>query len=514
VNRRGPIDTRHLVYHERPIFEQGAPGRVGASLPELDVPEIDPAALYGAEARSEPAALPEVGEVEATRHFTRLSRWNHAVDIGPYLLGSCTMKYNPKLGEQAARLPGFAGLHPAQPEGTVGGALELMASLEEALCAIGGFSRAALSPASGAHGELCGLMMIAAYHRRRGVSPKKLLVPDSAHGTNAASSALSRFEPCTLATGDDGLLHLAEVEAACARHAGDVAGLMITNPSTLGIFEEAFGEIIACVHAHGGLVYMDGANFNALLGKVRPGSAGVDAMHLNLHKTFGSPHGGGGPGAGPVCVAEQLTPFLPIPTIERIGGQPSLSWDRPASIGRVRSFFGNFGVMVRAYAYIRALGGAGLTEAAEMAVLNANYLRVLLRGAYTPAFDRPSMHEVVISDARLKRETGVRALDIAKRLIDYGYHPPTMYFPAMVPGALMIEPTEIESRETLDAIAGAFLEIAEEARAAPEILRTAPHTTGLRRLDETRAARQPRLRWAPAPAPGSAGQGPEPGREP
>ena len=494
-----PIATRQLLHTSRPIFEQGAPGRSGASLPPLDVPAVDGNALFGALARDAAPGLPEVSEVEVTRHFTRLSRWNYAIDIGFYPLGSCTMKYNPKVNERAARMPGFAGLHPAQPESTMAGALELMWRLERCLCELGGFERVTLQPAAGAQGELAGVMMIRAYHASKGKRPAKVLIPDSAHGTNPASCTLNSFEVVSLKTGADGLLHASTVREACEKHKGDIAAIMVTNPSTLGLFEEQLGEIADVVHAAGGLVYMDGANFNALLGKVRPGEAGVDVMHINLHKTFTTPHGGGGPGSGVVGVGKLLEPFLPTPTVEKAGDGYRLDYNRPGSIGRLRSFFGNFGMFVRAYTYIREMGGPGLTQATEMAVLNANYVRAKLKDQYSLAYDKPSMHEVVFTDKKLKKETGVQTLDVAKRLMDFGYHPPTIYFPLPAvtggAGALMIEPTETEAPETLDAFCDAMAAIAEEAHRDPQIAHDAPHGTALRRLDETRAARQPKLRW-------------------
>jgi glycine dehydrogenase subunit 2 len=498
-----PIATRQLLHTSRPIFEQGAPGRSGISLPPFDVPAVDAAKLYGAAARTDGGpSLPEVSEVEVTRHYTRLSRWNYAIDIGLYPLGSCTMKYNPKVNERTARMPGFAGLHPAQPESTVEGALELMWGLERALCEIGGFARVTLQPAAGAQGELCGVMMIRAYHADKGRRPSKVLIPDSAHGTNPASVALNGMQTVSLKTGDDGLVSVDAVKAACAAHKDDVAAIMITNPSTLGLFEEQLGEIADVVHEAGGLVYMDGANLNALLGKVRPGEAGVDVMHINLHKTFTTPHGGGGPGSGVVGVVSKLEPYLPTPTVEKAPGADGkyrFEYNRPKSIGRLRSFFGNFGMFVRAYTYIRELGGPGLTHATEMAVLNANYIRAKLADVYSLAYDKPSMHEVVFTDKKLKRDTGVQTLDVAKRLMDFGYHPPTIYFPLPAvtggAGALMIEPTETETPETLDAFCDAMRAIADEAKANPEIAKNAPHGTALRRLDETRAARQPKLRW-------------------
>jgi glycine dehydrogenase subunit 2 len=505
-SRRGtPIETRQLLHTSRPIFEQGATGRSGASLPPLDVPAVDERALFGDLVRTAPAGLPEVSEVEVTRHYTRLSRWNYAIDLGLYPLGSCTMKYNPKVNEKTARLGGFAGLHPLQPASTLQGALELMWRLERALCELGGFVRVSLQPAAGAQGELCGVMMIRAYHAALHPSQQrtKVLIPDSAHGTNPASCTASGFDVVTLKTGADGLLHPEAVREAIAAHPDQVAAIMITNPSTLGLFEEHLGEIADLVHDAGGLVYMDGANFNSLLGKVRPGEAGVDVMHINLHKTFTTPHGGGGPGSGVVGVGAKLEPYLPTPTVEQLpaseGGGYRLDYDRPHTIGRLRSFFGNFGMFVRAYTYIRELGGEGLTQVTEMAVLNANYVRARLVDHFSLAYDKPSMHEVVLTDKRLKRETGVQTLDVAKRLMDFGYHPPTIYFPLPAvtggAGALMIEPTETEAPETLDSFCEAMIAIAEEAQRDPEIAKGAPHQTAMRRLDETRAARSPRLRW-------------------
>jgi glycine cleavage system P protein (glycine dehydrogenase) subunit 2 len=494
-----PIETRHLLHADPPIFEQGSPGRTGASLPPLDVPAVDPAAHFGNLARSEPPKLAEVSEVEVTRHFTRLSRWNHAIDIGLYPLGSCTMKYNPKVNERVARMPGFAGLHPKQPEQTLQGALALLHGLERLLCEIGGFARATLQPAAGAHGELAGVMMIRAWHEDRGRHPHKVLIPDSAHGTNPASCTLNGLETVPVKTSTDGLLDLDSLHKAVHEHGGDTAAIMITNPSTLGLFEERIAEVAEIVHKAGGLVYMDGANLNALLGKVRPGATGVDVMHINLHKTFTTPHGGGGPGSGPVAVQAALEPFLPTPTVEKDGDRYRLEYSRPKSVGRMRSFFGNFGMHVRAYTYIREMGGEGLTRATEMAVLNANYIRARLADTFPLAYERPSMHEVVFTDKRLKKETGVQTLDVAKRLMDYGYHPPTIYFPLPAvtggAGALMIEPTETETPETLDAFCDAMLSIADEAKEDPELVKGAPHQTALRRLDETKAARHPRLRW-------------------
>ena len=490
-------DTRILQVQEAPIFTQSVPGRSGASLPEPDVPGAEhpeqawPRWLQ----REEPAGLPEVSEPEAVRHYTRASLWNFHIDKGMYPLGSCTMKYNPKSADAAAAMGGLAGVHPYQPEDHLQGSLRLMAELERMLAEIAGFSRVTLQPAAGAHGELCGLMLMRACLDRRGEGRTKVLIPDTAHGTNPASCTLNGFSTVKLDT--NGVLEPATVQAAMDGIRDQVAGIMITNPNTLGLFEVHMAEICQMVHDAGGLVYMDGANLNALMGKYRPGDTGVDVMHYNLHKTFGTPHGGGGPGAGPVGVVEELVPYLPVPTVEqREDGTYYLDGDRPHSIGKMRSFVGNFGVLVRAYAYIMELGAAGLSQATEMAVLNANYLRKRIEPLLHIPFAEHCMHEVVATDEGLK-PTGVTTLDVAKRLMDYGFHPPTVYFPLVVHGALMIEPTETETPQTLDCFVAALEEIVKEAHEDPEALKTAPHSTGLRRLDETRAARKPVLRWTP-----------------
>ncbi|RIL05645.1 MAG: aminomethyl-transferring glycine dehydrogenase subunit GcvPB [Proteobacteria bacterium] len=491
--------TRGIEYEEPLLFERSRPGRVGYSLPASDVPDADPAAaLDPSWLRSDVPALPELSEVDVVRHFTRLSTWNAAVDLGLYPLGSCTMKYNPKINEWAARLPGFARAHPLQPVAQSQGLLELMWRLEQALAEISGMDRVSLQPAAGAQGELAGIMMIRAYHEHRGEKRHKVLVPDSAHGTNPASAALNDYEVETIPSGRDGVLHPEAVERAMNE---DVAALMITNPSTLGLFEPHIAAICDLVHARGGLVYGDGANLNALLGIARPGDLGIDVMHFNLHKTFSTPHGGGGPGSGPVGVKNILAPYLPIPVVRRLeqaeGEGFALDYEFPRSIGRLHANFGNVGMFVRAWAYIRSLGPDGLRRCAEMAVLNANYLLARLRHAWHVPIDRTVMHECVLSDKDLE-PSGVTTLDVAKRLIDYGYHPPTVYFPLIVHGALMIEPTESESLEGLDRFADALLAIADEARRDPDWVRTAPHRTRLARLDETRAARRPVLRWQPA----------------
>jgi glycine dehydrogenase subunit 2 len=438
--------------------------------------------------------MPELSEVEVVRHFTRLSTWNAAVDLGLYPLGSCTMKYNPKLNERAARFAGFANAHPLSPASETQGLLALCWRLERFLAEISGMDRVTLQPAAGAQGELAGIMMIRAYHAQRGQRRTRVLVPDSAHGTNPASAALNGYQVVSVPSGDDGILHPAAVAEAMSE---DVAGLMITNPNTLGIFETHLAEICDIVHAKGGLVYGDGANLNALVGVARPGDFGIDVMHFNLHKTFSTPHGGGGPGAGPVGVKASLAPYLPTPVVARASdGSHSWNYDLPHSIGRLHGNHGNLGMLVRAFAYIRALGPDGLKRATELAVLNANYLLARLRGAYHVPYSNPVLHECVVTDRALAG-TGVSTLDVAKRLIDHGYHPPTVYFPLIVNGALMIEPTESESKEGLDRFADALLEIAEEAHTDPELVRSAPHTTRRRRLDETRAARKPVLRWQP-----------------
>ncbi len=487
--------TRGLAWEEPLLFERGRPGRKGVDLDPLDVPEVDPKQLLGeAAVREEIPELPELSEVDVIRHFTRLSTWNYAVDLGLYPLGSCTMKYNPRLNEKVARLPGFAEIHPLQPPEQSQGILELMVRLEEALAEISGLDRVSLQPAAGAQGELAGIMMIRAYHEQRGDPRKKVLIPDSAHGTNPASAALNDFECVPIPSGADGVLH---PESVAEVMGPDVAGLMLTNPNTLGLFEEHIVRICEIVHEQGGLVYGDGANLNALMGRSRPGDMGIDVMHFNLHKTFSTPHGGGGPGAGPVGVKNILAPYLPIPVARRDGDRFALDYEFPHSIGRLHGSFGNVGMLVRAWAYVRSLGRDGLRQCSDMAVLNANYLLARLRERWHVPYDRPVMHECVLSD-KLLEDCKVTTLDVAKRLIDYGYHPPTIYFPLVVHGALMIEPTESESLEGLDRFAEALLSIEREAREDPDVVRSAPHRTPRSRLDETRAARKPILRWQPS----------------
>ena len=485
-------ETRALIVQEMPIFTQTTPGRSGASLPALDVPAVDPAKVWPAALlRREPAALPEVSEPEVVRHYVRASSWNFHIDRGMYPLGSCTMKYNPKSADVAAAMPAFVELHPYQPVDQIQGALRVMHELELYLAQVGGFARVTLQPAAGAHGELTGLKIIRRYHEDRGNRRTKVLIPDTAHGTNPASCTVNGFSTVQLPTSQRGCLLPEEVARALD---DDVAAVMITNPNTLGLFEENIAEIAELVHRAGGLVYMDGANLNALMGRFRPGDAGVDVMHYNLHKTFGTPHGGGGPGSGPVGVAPALVPFLPVPTVEKSGSRYTLDWDRPKSVGQVRAFVGNFGILLRGYAYIRELGPDGLRLATDMAVLNANYLRVQLRELLHVQHPDRCMHEVVASDHDLKA-TGVTTLDIAKRLMDYGFHPPTIYFPLVVHGALMVEPTETETPQTLDCFVSALREIVDDANQRPELVKGAPHSTGLHRLNETQAARKPKLRF-------------------
>jgi glycine dehydrogenase subunit 2 len=488
--------TRGLAYEEPLVFEQGAPGRRGVSLPPAGG-DFDPAReLPGPLLRGEVEGMPEISELEAVRHFTRLSVWNHGIDTGFYPLGSCTMKYNPKSSEALARLPGFANAHPLLPPEMAQGALELMWQLERALSEIAGFDATVLSPAAGAQGELCGVMMIRAYHEASGAPRKKVLIPDTAHGTNPATAALNGYQTVQLASGPDGRLHPEAVRAAMDE---DVAAIMITNPNTLGVFESHISEIAEIVHAKGGLVYGDGANFNALLGVARPGDMGFDVMQYNLHKTFATPHGGGGPGSGPVGVKAALVPFMPLPIVEREGERYRLVTDpkeRPRTIGKLREFWGNFGMFVRAWALVREWGPEGLRAASELAVLNANYVRARLRGVYNLPYETDSLHEVVFDD-KLQKESGVTTMDVAKRLIDHGFHPPTVYFPLVVHGALMIEPTETEPKEMLDAFVEAMRAIAEEAKTDPDAVRAAPTRPVRARLDETRAARKPVLRWRP-----------------
>ncbi|TWH60173.1 glycine dehydrogenase (decarboxylating) beta subunit [Desulfitobacterium sp. LBE] len=476
------------------IFELSREGRTGVSLPSCGVPEIPLEELIPQEfLRDKEPELPEVSEVDVVRHFTRLSSFNHGVDTGFYPLGSCTMKYNPKVNEKLARLPGFSQIHPYQPEELTQGALGLMVELQEELAEITGMDAFTLQPAAGAHGEMTGILIIKAYHdHRQDVKRRKVIVPDSAHGTNPATGAMAGYEIVQVPSNERGGV---DIEALRQVANDEVAALMLTNPNTLGLFDENILEIAEIIHAVGGLIYYDGANANAIMGIARPGDMGFDVVHLNLHKTFSTPHGGGGPGSGPVGVKEFLAPYLPKPVAIRTPeGRYSWDEDRPLSIGRVRAFQANFGVLVKAYAYIRALGGEGLKAASQNAVLNANFLMSILKDHYHLPYDRVCMHEFIITPKNLK-EYGIHTLDIAKRLLDYGYHPPTIYFPLIVEEAMMIEPTETESLETLEQFARVMIQIAEEVKQDAEMVKNAPHDTLVTRLDETGAARKPDLRW-------------------
>jgi len=476
------------------LFELSRPGRGGGKIPHPPADALD--RIPAAARRATPAALPELSEPEVVRHYVNLSHLNYSVDTGFYPLGSCTMKFNPKLNEWAARLPGFANLHPMAPAAIAQGTLELLFELEAALAEISGMDAVTLQPAAGAHGELTGILMIRAYHRSRGDEARQeVLVPDSSHGTNPATASMAGFRTITIPSAPDGGVDLDAFKAALGPQ---TAAIMITNPSTLGLFERRIGELLEATHAAGALAYMDGANLNAILGRFKPGEAGFDVMHFNTHKTFSTPHGGGGPGAGPVGVRDHLVPFLPSPRVVRAqdGGYRLEGPDeRPTSIGRMRSFVASSAVLVRAYAYIRAHGASGLREVSDDAVLAANYLKRRVGEAYDIPFDRACKHEFVASAASIKAASGVRTLDVAKRLIDKGFHPPTIYFPLTVEEGMLIEPTETETLETLDAFADALLEIAREAREDPELVKSAPHDAPVRRLDEATAARQPNLRW-------------------
>ncbi|HEX7360420.1 MAG TPA: aminomethyl-transferring glycine dehydrogenase subunit GcvPB [Bryobacteraceae bacterium] len=483
----------HLVQNEPLLFERSMPGKRGCELPPLDVPAVDPKAVLGAEnVRAEIENFPEVSEFEVLRHFTRLSTWNYGIDLGLYPLGSCTMKYNPRVNELVARLDGLAWAHPYQPEEVSQGVMDVIAALERALVEITGMDAVTLQPAAGAHGEFTGILMIRALLETRGGARKKVLVPDSAHGTNPATAAMVGYTVENIRSNDRGMVDL---EALAKAVNEDVAALMITNPNTVGVFEENIQKICGILHEKGALVYMDGANMNALAGVLRPGDFGIDVMHLNLHKTFSTPHGGGGPGAGPVAVTKTLAPFLPGPRLKSEGDRWTWNDDLPESVGRVRAYYGNFGVLVRALAYILAHGN-GLRQATLDALLNANYLRALLEPYFQIAYKSRSMHECVFSDDRQAKK-GVRTGDIAKRLIDYGFHPYTVSFPLIVHGALMIEPTETEGKRELDLFADAMISIAKEVEENPELVRSAPHSTRTRRVDEVTAARRPIVRWRP-----------------
>jgi glycine dehydrogenase subunit 2 len=488
------------------IFEKSRAGRRGYILPAGDVPS-SAVALPDRFRRSRPPKLPEVSEIDVVRHFVRLSRANYGIDVGFYPLGSCSMKYNPKINEELARALEWTGLHPLQPVGHIQGALRLMAELERALCAISGMARAALQPAAGAQGELAGLLIVRAYHRAKQLAARQsaraaaatertvVLIPDSAHGTNPASATLAGYEVEVIKSTAEGLVDLDDL----GRKATDrCAAMMLTQPNTLGLFERDILEIARIIHGAGGLMYMDGANLNALLGLARPGDMGFDVVHINLHKTFATPHGGGGPGAGPVAVTAELAPYLPGPLVEEQDGRFALTNGGPSSIGRLHAFYGNFGILLRAAAYMRTLGAEGMAAVSRTAILNANYVRCRLASHYQVAYDRICMHEVVLS-AKRQKARDVHAWDIAKRLIDFGIYPPTVNFPLVVDEAIMIEPVETESKETLDRFCEAMIAIADEAEKEPEKVQRAPHTTELGRLDEVLAARKPNLRWVPSP---------------
>ncbi len=489
-----PYDNQ--AAYDRLIFEVSSPGRAAFSLAEADV-SVQSAldAIPAAYRRSAPAALPEVSELDVVRHYSRLSQMNYGVDTHFYPLGSCTMKYNPKINEDAARMAGFARLHPLAPEASAQGALQLMYDLGAMLAEIAGMDAVSLQPAAGAQGELAGVLMIHAYHAARGEKRTKVLIPDSAHGTNPASTALAGYEVIEVKSDAEGQVDITDLE----RHLGpDVAAFMITVPNTLGNFEPRVMEIAERCHAHGVQVYMDGANLNAILGLTRPGDLGFDVCHFNLHKTFTTPHGGGGPGAGPVGIKAHLEPFLPAPVVVKNDGAYALDWKRPQSIGKLQAFWGNFGMHVRAYTYIRTMGADGLRAVSENAVLNANYIMKRLEAHYDVAAPGPCMHECVLS-ARKQKKLGVSAMDVAKRLLDLGFYAPSTYFPLIVEEALMIEPTETESKETLDAFCEAMIKIAREAETGPQAIHAAPVTTPVRRLDQTKAAREPNLKWSPRP---------------
>jgi len=533
----------HQTQNERLVFEKSAPGKKAYKLPPLDVPAVDAAAMLGEAYRTTDGLLPELSEIEIIRHFTRLSTWNYAIDLGMYPLGSCTMKYNPRVNEFVSRIEGLAEAHPYRPESLAQGALEVLDLLQKCLLEITGMDAITLQPAAGAHGEFTGILLVRAWHESQGNPRKKVIIPDSAHGTNPATAAICGYQVENLKSNADGGIDL---DALTRQVDENTAALMLTNPSTLGVFENEIHRIADILHAKGALLYMDGANMNALVGKVRPGDFGVDVMHLNLHKTFSTPHGGGGPGSGPVACKAFLEPFLPTPVLARRqdvgescpdaagwesqgaeaapGGCPPLfrapfpgdetgvptsdaqagqtggplffDYNRPQSVGRVRAFYGNTGMFIRALAYILANGPDGLRQTTEDAVLNANYIRKKLEDLYELPYKTPSMHEVVFSDKR-QQAKGVKTGDIAKRLIDYGFHPYTVSFPLIVPGALMIEPTESESVEELDLFIAAMRAIAQEVEENPELVKTAPHSTRVSRLDEVTAARKPVLRWKP-----------------
>jgi len=487
---------KHFQLTERLVFEEGSAGRRGFNLPELDVPRravtdiVDESLL-----RKNIDGMPELSEVDVIRHFTRLSTWNYHIDLGLYPLGSCSMKYNPRINEKVARLDGFAYAHPFMPPELIQGSLDVQKTLEKCLAEISGMDAVSLQPAAGAHGELTGILLIRAYHESKGKPRRKILIPDSAHGTNPASVTISGYVVENVPSNSSGTVDLENLRKVVD---DDVAAIMITNPNTLGVFESQISEIAEVLHSHGALVYMDGANLNAMMGITRPGDFGVDVLHINLHKTFTTPHGGGGPGSGPVAVKKILEPFLPYPVVgQRSDSMLFFDHDRPQSIGKMKAYNGQFGMHVRALCYILANGPDGLKEVSEVAVLNANYIRARLKDSYALPYDSPTLHEVVFSD-RIQARKDVHVGDIGKRLMDYGFHPPTVSFPLIVPGAIMIEPTETESKQELDAFIDAMKTIATESEENPDLVKKAPHTTRIGRIDEAAAARKPVLRWKPS----------------
>ncbi len=479
------LGTRGLILNEPLLWEKGRKGRSGFSLPTRDVESR----LLDSELIGQGPDFPDLSEVDVVRHYTRLSTWNFGVDTGMYPLGSCTMKYNPKTNERQVQIRGFSNAHPLLPPQLAQGALELMYSLERYLAEITGMDAVSLQPAAGAHGELAGMLLIYAYHKNKGSVRSKIIIPDTAHGTNPASAALCGYRPVPVKSNEKGVLGAETIAAVMDE---DTAGIMVTNPNTLGLFEENIREITNIIHDKGGLVYCDGANMNAVMGIVDMNEIGIDVLHLNLHKTFSTPHGGGGPGAGPVCVNKLLEPFLPVPRIIMENGKYDLSENFPKSIGKLDTFHGHFGVMVKAYSYILSMGAENLKKASQLAVLNANYIKEKLKGVFHLPYDRPCMHECVFTDKN-QSEYKITTLEMAKRLMDYGFHPPTVYFPLVVKGAIMIEPTETESKEDIDLFIDALKSIANEARENPEILRQAPNRCKVKRLDETAAARKPCL---------------------
>ena len=477
--------TTGLIFNEPLLWEKGKKGRLGFSTPPRDVASSDLAREFIGDGPD----FPDLSEVDVIRHYTRLSQWNFSVDSGMYPLGSCTMKYNPKTNERQAGQPGFAAAHPMLPPNLSQGILKLMYDLEHFLVEITGMDAASLQPAAGAHGELTGMLLFYAYHQSKGAPRSKIIIPDTAHGTNPASAALCGYKPVPVKSNADGIL---EPEDVAELMDEETSGIMVTNPNTLGLFEENIKKITDIVHAKGGLVYGDGANMNAIMGIADMGKIGIDVLHLNLHKTFSSPHGGGGPGSGPVCVLKHLEPFLPVPRVTQKNGQYLLKEDFPDTIGRLHAFNGNVGVLIRAYSYILSMGAEFLKKASQLAVLNANYIKEQLKGTFHLAYDRPCMHECVFSD-QWQQAHQVTTLDMVKRLMDYGFHPPTIYFPLVVPGAIMIEPTETESKEDIDLFIDSLKAIAKEAEENPDLLHDAPRTCHRRRLDETTAARKPCL---------------------